>query len=146
MTGQRSCHNPNYLSKPRTKHLGSCPSPSHHHFTVQNTHSIISSTTWYCCPLLPRHFFLLLLFNDVVFVFEINQTLVNISAYCSTGTSENLETKASVTLKRVNGIRCHLKQVSCVPLELFPSFFLSANGCHKTYFKWHLTTDPHVSM
>ena len=42
--------------------------------------------------------------------------------------------KASVTLKHVGGIRCHLKQVSCIPLELFPSFFLSANGWHETYF------------
>ena len=31
--------------------------------------------------------------------------------------------KASVTLKRVGGIRCHLKQVSRIPLVLFPSFF-----------------------
>ena len=33
-----------------------------------------------------------------------------------------IKQKASVTLKCVCGIRCHLKQVSCIPLELCPSF------------------------
>ena len=32
-------------------------------------------------------------------------------------------------------IRCHLKEVSCLPLERFPSFFLSASGRHETCFK-----------
>ena len=45
---------------------------------------------------------------------------------------------ALVTLKRVGGIRCHLKQVLCIQLELFPSFFLLTNGWHETYFKRHL--------
>ena len=48
--------------------------------------------------------------------------------------------KALVTLKRVGGIICHLKQVSYIPLEFFPSFFLLDNGWHETHFECHLTS------
>ena len=40
-------------------------------------------------------------------------------------------------IKICSTIGCHLKWVSCFPLEPFPSFFLLANGMHEIYFKWH---------
>ena len=35
----------------------------------------------------------------------------------------------------MGGIRCHLKQVSCIPLELFPSFFSVSQGVALNLFQ-----------